>query len=204
MRGRVQLSTFTKRSGTARYLCEDCDAPIGEQHKEAMLAAGEWRATATATDPHAIGFHIGELWIYGSYTSSQSLSLGRVFWNAEVVDTLNVFESANSTITVAAGVASARIWARVMQDGLGGSPAGTIFARIERSANGGSTWTTVSEATGFHPGDTADQTLDVPEVTLAVSPGHQFRIVCGPSGTFGRISYGNDPSRTFLRVEWGA
>ncbi len=43
---------------TARYLCEACDAPIGEQHKAAMLAAGTWRATATATDPHAIGFHI--------------------------------------------------------------------------------------------------------------------------------------------------
>jgi phage terminase large subunit GpA-like protein len=49
---------------TARYLCEDCDGAIGEQHKAAMLAAGEWRATATATatDPHAIGFHISALY----------------------------------------------------------------------------------------------------------------------------------------------
>nr|WP_188901451.1 terminase gpA endonuclease subunit [Caldovatus sediminis] len=47
---------------TARYLCEACDAPIGEQHKATMLAAGEWRATATATDPHAIGFHISALY----------------------------------------------------------------------------------------------------------------------------------------------
>ncbi|WP_270933400.1 hypothetical protein [Falsiroseomonas oryzae] len=147
---------------------------------------------------------IGELWIYGSYTSSQSLSLGRVFWNAEVVDTLNVFGASSSTVTVPAGVGSARIWARVMQDGLGGSPAGTIYARLERSTNAGSTWTTVSEAMGFHPGDTADQTLDVPKVTLAVSPGHQFRVVCGPSGTFGRVSYNNDPSRSFLRFQWEA
>jgi phage terminase large subunit GpA-like protein len=47
---------------TARYLCEACNAPIGEQHKAAMLAAGEWRPTATATDPHAIGFHISALY----------------------------------------------------------------------------------------------------------------------------------------------
>src|SRR3712207_3819063 len=47
---------------TARYLCEACDGPIGEQHKTAMLAAGEWRATAEAGDPHAIGFHISALY----------------------------------------------------------------------------------------------------------------------------------------------
>nr|WP_245584055.1 phage terminase large subunit family protein [Rubritepida flocculans] len=47
---------------TARYLCEACDGAIGEQHKAAMLAAGEWRPTATATDPHAIGFHISALY----------------------------------------------------------------------------------------------------------------------------------------------
>ncbi|GIX11631.1 phage terminase large subunit family protein [Elioraea sp.] len=47
---------------TARYLCEACDGAIGEQHKAAMLAAGEWRPTAEPSDPHAIGFHISALY----------------------------------------------------------------------------------------------------------------------------------------------
>src|SRR3712207_4616895 len=46
---------------TARYLCESCDGPIGERHKTAMLAAGEWRPTAEAADPHAVGFHLSAL-----------------------------------------------------------------------------------------------------------------------------------------------
>ena len=33
---------------TAEYHCEGCDAAIAEHHKTAMLAAGEWRATAEA------------------------------------------------------------------------------------------------------------------------------------------------------------
>jgi phage terminase large subunit GpA-like protein len=47
---------------TARYLCEACEQPIGEQHKARMLAAGEWRPTAEAEDPQAIGFHISALY----------------------------------------------------------------------------------------------------------------------------------------------
>ena len=47
---------------SARYLCEACDGAIGEQHKTAMLAGGEWRPTAIAGDPHAIGFHISALY----------------------------------------------------------------------------------------------------------------------------------------------
>jgi hypothetical protein len=47
---------------TARYLCEACDRPIGEEHKARMLAAGEWRSTAEAEDPQAIGFHISALY----------------------------------------------------------------------------------------------------------------------------------------------
>jgi hypothetical protein len=58
--------------------------------------------------------------------------------------------------------------------------------------------------TASHPGGTPDQMIDVPEAALTVSPGHQFRVQCGPSGTFGLVSYGNDPNRTFLRFEWGA
>jgi phage terminase large subunit GpA-like protein len=44
------------------YHCEACDQPIGEHHKTAMLAAGDWRATAEAEDPHTIGFHISALY----------------------------------------------------------------------------------------------------------------------------------------------
>ena len=35
---------------------------IAEHHKTAMLAAGEWRATAEATDPTTIGFHLSALY----------------------------------------------------------------------------------------------------------------------------------------------
>ncbi|MCC6717529.1 MAG: phage terminase large subunit family protein, partial [Acetobacteraceae bacterium] len=44
------------------YHCEGCDTPIGEHHKTAMLAGGEWRATATSHDPHTVGFHISALY----------------------------------------------------------------------------------------------------------------------------------------------
>jgi phage terminase large subunit GpA-like protein len=50
-----------KQPATVRYHCEACDGAIGEQHKTAMLAGGEWRAIAVAQDPHAIGFHISGL-----------------------------------------------------------------------------------------------------------------------------------------------
>jgi hypothetical protein len=146
---------------------------------------------------------LGELWLYGTYVTSQALSVSRVVWNAEAIDTLNAFAPTSSIVTVPAGVGSARVWARVRHDGQGGSAAGTVFARIQRSTNGGSTWDTVSDGTASHPGGTPDQTIDVPEVTLAVSPGHLFRVLCGPSGTFGLVSYNNDSSRTFLRFQWG-
>jgi len=47
---------------TARYHCEACDAGIAEHHKTAMLAAGEWKATAQADDPTTIGFHLSALY----------------------------------------------------------------------------------------------------------------------------------------------
>jgi phage terminase large subunit GpA-like protein len=47
---------------TARYICESCDYAIDESHKTAMLAAGEWRATAVSDDPQTIGFHISALY----------------------------------------------------------------------------------------------------------------------------------------------
>ena len=84
------------------------------------------------------------------------------------------------------------------------APRDVAVCLLLRSRDGGATWDTISEGTASHPGGSPDQTIDVPEVTIAVSPGHQFRISCGPSGTFGLVSYGNDPNRTFLRFEWGA
>ena len=47
---------------TAAYHCKGCDEAIAEHHKTAMLAAGEWRATAEATDPTTIGFHLSALY----------------------------------------------------------------------------------------------------------------------------------------------
>ena len=47
---------------TVAYHCESCDGAIAEHHKTAMLAVGEWRATAVAADPHTIGFHISALY----------------------------------------------------------------------------------------------------------------------------------------------
>jgi hypothetical protein len=137
-----------------------------------------------------------------SDTSSQALSSSRVVWNCEAIDTLNAFSPTSSIVTVPTGVGSARVWARVRHDGQGGSAAGTVFARIQRSTNGGSTWDTISEGTASHRGGTPHQTIDVPEATIAVSPSRHFRVLCGPSGTFGIVSYGNDLTRTFLRFQW--
>jgi phage terminase large subunit GpA-like protein len=50
------------RPGTAIYHCEGCDRPIAEHHKTAMLEAGEWRPTATAADPHTVGYHLSALY----------------------------------------------------------------------------------------------------------------------------------------------
>lgn len=49
------------------YECEECGAAISEDHKGAMLAAGEWRATAQATEPGSVGFHLSTL--YSPYFS---------------------------------------------------------------------------------------------------------------------------------------
>lgn len=47
---------------TAAYHCEGCETPIAEHHKTQMLEQGEWRATAKAADPNAIGFHLSALY----------------------------------------------------------------------------------------------------------------------------------------------
>jgi phage terminase large subunit GpA-like protein len=46
----------------AAYACEECDEPIAEGAKTAMLAAGEWRPTQPSQDPHTIGFHLSALY----------------------------------------------------------------------------------------------------------------------------------------------
>lgn len=52
---------FDEDSGYCAYACEECDALIDEHHKTAMLAAGEWRPTATG-QPGAVGYHINGLY----------------------------------------------------------------------------------------------------------------------------------------------
>ncbi len=51
-----------RKPETAAYHCDSCDAPIPEHHKAAMLAAGEWRATAEADDVRTVGFHLSALY----------------------------------------------------------------------------------------------------------------------------------------------
>lgn len=47
--------------GRAHYQCADCEGAIEERHKPAMLAAGEWRATA-AGDGRTRGYHLPALY----------------------------------------------------------------------------------------------------------------------------------------------
>ena len=47
---------------TVRYRCVACQELIREGAKTKMLAHGEWRATAVATDPAVAGFHINALY----------------------------------------------------------------------------------------------------------------------------------------------
>ena len=44
------------------YICESCDRPIAEKYKSQMLRDGEWQATAVASDPKHIGFHINRFY----------------------------------------------------------------------------------------------------------------------------------------------
>jgi phage terminase large subunit GpA-like protein len=47
---------------TAAYQCIACDGLIHEHHKTAMLAAGEWRATAPCNDPFTHSYHLNALY----------------------------------------------------------------------------------------------------------------------------------------------
>lgn len=62
----------------AAYWCEACEQPIDEQHKTAMLAAGEWRPTAEAVDPHTVGFHISALYSPVGWRSWAALARDRI------------------------------------------------------------------------------------------------------------------------------
>jgi phage terminase large subunit GpA-like protein len=54
--------TFGEGSARPTLACSACGTLIEELHKERMLAAGEWRATATAEDPGVVGFHLSALY----------------------------------------------------------------------------------------------------------------------------------------------
>jgi phage terminase large subunit GpA-like protein len=62
------------RPETAEYHCESCEAPIAEHHKTAMLAAGEWRATATSADPTTAGYHLSALYSPVGWLSWQRIA----------------------------------------------------------------------------------------------------------------------------------
>lgn len=50
------------RPETARYYCEQCERPISEEHKSAMLARGQWRPTAESADRSTVGYHLSALY----------------------------------------------------------------------------------------------------------------------------------------------
>jgi phage terminase large subunit GpA-like protein len=67
------------RPETAAYHCEGCEVAIAEHHKTAMLEGGAWRATATATDPSTIGFHLSALYSPVGWLSWERIARG---WEA--------------------------------------------------------------------------------------------------------------------------
>jgi phage terminase large subunit GpA-like protein len=59
---------------TVGYVCEACDGSFGEHHKTRMLAAGAWRATASAADLGTVGFHISALYSPAGWYSWQQIA----------------------------------------------------------------------------------------------------------------------------------
>jgi phage terminase large subunit GpA-like protein len=47
---------------TVYYLCDGCQAHIREREKQAMLEAGEWKATCKPNNPKYAGFHLNALY----------------------------------------------------------------------------------------------------------------------------------------------
>ena len=50
------------RPETVLYQCSACEGTFAEYHKTAILEAGEWRATAVASDPATHGYHLSGLY----------------------------------------------------------------------------------------------------------------------------------------------
>jgi phage terminase large subunit GpA-like protein len=64
---------WTEHASDAWYECGGCGERIGEHHKPAMLAAGEWRATATG-DGETVGFALNALYSPLGWTSWRQLA----------------------------------------------------------------------------------------------------------------------------------
>lgn len=67
---------------TVKLFCTYCGGALEEKHKPYMLANGEWRDTATATNPRKLGYHLSSLYS----------PLGWFSW-AEIVDTYEKAEN---------------------------------------------------------------------------------------------------------------
>lgn len=59
---------------TASYICESCQAPIGEHHKTWMLERGEWRAAVTGYKGKTAGFHLSSLYSPLGWRSWQEIA----------------------------------------------------------------------------------------------------------------------------------
>lgn len=58
-----KLPDGTPDLASVHYVCQHCGGLIEEHHKPAMLAAGQWRATRTASRPgKATGYHLSALY----------------------------------------------------------------------------------------------------------------------------------------------
>jgi phage terminase large subunit GpA-like protein len=80
---------------TAAYVCEHCEEQIEERHKTELLAAGEWRATATAKNPNTIGFHISGMYSPLGWLSWEDIA--RKWENAQGLDE-KIKEFKNATL----------------------------------------------------------------------------------------------------------
>lgn len=146
----------------------------------------------------------GTMWLYGTYGAAQMLVGGDVFWNAESVDTLNAWSS-GVYATVPAGIGRALLSARWFMDGLGGSVAGNISVEIQRSSNGGVSYSSVASTVFFHPGGFTNTAVEVPETSVIVAPGDRIKLrPVSLGGGVGNTIYQNNPSVTYLKATWFA
>jgi phage terminase large subunit GpA-like protein len=114
---------------TVHYDCEACEQPILEHAKSLMLAAGEWKATATAGDPGTIGFHISSLYSPPGWQSWENIAR---MWEAAQGsdDALQVFRNTvlGETWTETGEAPDwQRLYDRRQSWGNGSVPAGGLF-----------------------------------------------------------------------------